>query len=51
MSLAQSIGKNLLNEDSNIDKEIIYIRYDDSNVKYVYVCSVCEFIWKIDNKN
>jgi len=38
-------------EDSNIDKEIIYIRYDDSNVKYVYVCSVCEFIWKIDNKN
>jgi DNA-directed RNA polymerase subunit M/transcription elongation factor TFIIS len=28
------------------DKEIIYIRYDDSNMKYVYLCSTCDTIWK-----
>jgi DNA-directed RNA polymerase subunit M/transcription elongation factor TFIIS len=32
-------------------KEIIYIRYDDTNMKYVYLCSNCDTVWKTeDNK-
>ena len=31
------------------EREIIYIRYDDINMKYVYVCSTCDTIWKTDN--
>jgi DNA-directed RNA polymerase subunit M/transcription elongation factor TFIIS len=32
-------------------KEIIYIRYDDINMKYVYLCSTCNTVWKTeDNK-
>ena len=37
---------------SNTDKfdgeqrEIIYIRYDDINMKYLYLCSHCDYIWK-----
>ena len=32
-------------------KEIIYIRYDDVNMKYVYLCSTCDCVWKTeDNK-
>ena len=31
------------------DKEIIYIRYDDNNMKYVYICSACDTIWTLDN--
>jgi hypothetical protein len=32
-------------------KEIIYIRYDDRNMKYVYLCSTCDTVWKTeDNK-
>ena len=27
------------------DKEIIYIRYDDKNMKYVYLCAVCDTVW------
>jgi hypothetical protein len=37
--------------DSNIGKaerEIIYIRYDDINIKYVYLCSVCDTTWKAE---
>ena len=30
------------------EKEIIYIRYDDINMKYVYLCYDCETIWKIN---
>jgi aspartate carbamoyltransferase regulatory subunit len=27
-------------------REIIYIRYDDANMKYIYLCSDCDTIWK-----
>lgn len=30
------------------EKEIIYIRYDDINMKYVYLCCDCDTIWKIN---
>ena len=28
------------------DREIIYIRYDNSNMKYVYMCSHCDTVWQ-----
>ena len=30
-------------------KEIIYIRYDDQNMKYAYLCSSCDTVWKTDD--
>ncbi len=30
------------------EKEIIYIRYDDVNMKYVYLCSDCDTFWRIN---
>ena len=33
----------------NVKKEIIYIRYDDINMKYVYLCSECSTIWQTNN--
>ena len=27
------------------NREIIYIRYDDTNMKYVYLCSTCDTVW------
>jgi DNA-directed RNA polymerase subunit M/transcription elongation factor TFIIS len=32
------------------EREIIYIRYDDTNIKYVYLCSTCDTIWKTNEK-
>ncbi len=29
------------------EREIIYIRYDDVNMKYVYLCAECDTIWQI----
>ena len=29
-----------------VPREIIYIRYDDSNMKYVYLCSTCNTVWQ-----
>ena len=28
------------------DKEVIYIRYDDTNLKFIYLCVHCDKIWK-----
>ena len=33
----------------NKKREIIYIRYDDTNMKYVYLCSECSTIWQPNN--
>ncbi len=30
----------------SINREIIYLRYDDTNLKYVYLCPTCDHIWK-----
>jgi len=30
-----------------VKREIIYIRYDDTNMKYVYLCSECDNVWQI----
>ncbi len=27
-------------------KDILLIRHDDINMKYVYLCGVCDFVWK-----
>ena len=39
--------------ESNKDKdavhpEIIYMRYDDINMKYIYTCTLCDKVWKLD---
>ena len=33
------------------EREVIYIRYDDINMKYVYLCVHCDTTWKTDNRN
>ena len=34
--------------EGKVEREIIYIRYDDMNMKYMYVCAVCNTQWKND---
>jgi len=29
--------------------DIIYLRYDDENMKYLYICTACDFTWKTDD--
>jgi DNA-directed RNA polymerase subunit M/transcription elongation factor TFIIS len=35
---------------NDVPREIIYIRYDDLNMKYVYLCSTCDIVWKTDEQ-
>jgi DNA-directed RNA polymerase subunit M/transcription elongation factor TFIIS len=34
----------------NTEREIIYIRYDNVNMKYIYLCSTCDIVWKSDEQ-
>lgn len=38
--------------DDILDKhEVIYLRYDDAGLKFVYICNSCDTVWKShDNK-
>jgi len=38
---------NLDNEDHKT--EIIYLRYDDINMNYIYLCVVCDKVWTMNN--
>lgn len=29
--------------------EVIYIRYDEDNMKYLYMCVTCDTVWKTDD--
>ena len=29
--------------------EVIYVRYDDDNMKYLYLCAVCDTKWKTND--
>lgn len=28
--------------------EVLYIRYDDENMKYLYLCATCDTVWRTD---
>ena len=40
-------GENSSQEDdkNQIEKEIIYLRYDNSNMKFIYLCTTCDNVW------
>lgn len=31
--------------------EVIYMRYDDDNMKYLYICVDCDMTWKTDDSH
>jgi len=31
-----------------VSREVIYMRYDDVNMKYVYICAHCDTVWRPD---
>ena len=28
------------------ERDVLYLRYDDSNLQYVYLCAKCDTVWK-----
>ena len=34
------------NKDDTIEKKVIYYRYDNENMKYIYMCTHCDSSWK-----
>jgi DNA-directed RNA polymerase subunit M/transcription elongation factor TFIIS len=42
----QTCLSNSTEVDKKVEREVIYIRYDDINIKYVYLCSTCDTLWR-----
>jgi hypothetical protein len=38
-------------ESSTKNPEIIYVRYDNEGLKYLYLCSECDQIWKTNEQS
>ena len=41
---------NAITEGETKPAEVIYIRYDDSNLKYIYMCVTCDTTWKTGDR-
>jgi DNA-directed RNA polymerase subunit M/transcription elongation factor TFIIS len=37
----------LTNKEKNKEREILYIRYDEVNMKYIYLCADCDSVWEV----
>tara|TARA_B100001057_G_scaffold499546_1_gene610659 strand:- start:1121 stop:1549 length:429 start_codon:yes stop_codon:yes gene_type:complete len=33
-------------KNEKVESEILYLRYDDTNMKFVYICAHCDTVWK-----
>jgi DNA-directed RNA polymerase subunit M/transcription elongation factor TFIIS len=40
--------KECKNHTDNEEREIIYVRYDNVHLKYVYICPLCDSVWESD---
>jgi hypothetical protein len=48
--LAENLAEESMISTPTNNREVIYIRYDDINMKYVYLCVHCDTTWKTDNR-
>jgi len=40
----------ICNTDKNVSSDIIFIRYDNKNLKNIYLCYHCNISWKTNDK-
>ena len=38
-------------DDTKPENEVIYLRYNDDDMKYIYICSHCDTTWKTNYTN
>ena len=46
---AATVGTVGAGADDAVPREVIYLRYDDINMKYIYLCAVCNTIWNTEH--
>ncbi len=46
----QSVSSGGVAESKKPKSEIIYVRYDDTNLKFVYLCAKCDKVWNTEQQ-
>jgi DNA-directed RNA polymerase subunit M/transcription elongation factor TFIIS len=49
-NLSSSSSSSSSSSPEHVKSEVIYIRYDDTHMKYVYLCTSCNTTWKTSDK-
>jgi len=44
----QSCDSNEAGKEREREREVIYLRYDDINMNFVYMCSTCDTVWNTE---
>jgi DNA-directed RNA polymerase subunit M/transcription elongation factor TFIIS len=38
-------NQNCQSNKGEAEREVLYLRYDDVNMKYIYICALCDTVW------
>jgi DNA-directed RNA polymerase subunit M/transcription elongation factor TFIIS len=38
------------NQSADLPCEVVYKRYDDARMKFIYICTTCDAVWKTDDR-
>ena len=38
-----------IDKEAEAERQIIHLRYDEDNMKYLYLCFHCDFVWNTDS--
>ena len=49
-STSRKIDVDKVETNEAIKSEVIYYRYDDKNLKYIYICALCDKMWKTNEQ-
>lgn len=41
-----AVDRGEISQSGARENEVIYYRYDDDNLKYLYICAVCDNVWE-----
>ena len=47
-SAKKSSTPKLKSKNKELEREIIYLRYDDLNMNFVYLCATCDTVWNTE---
>jgi len=47
----QCPNKECESHTDSVENEVIYLRYDESNLKYIYMCVHCDTVWETKDIN
>jgi len=49
--ISNRVHEEKVTSEDQLPHEVIYLRYNDAQLKFVYICNLCDTVWKSAETN